>query len=211
MSSRLGKLSLSDLELFAEDEMIEIVSSVNMSKLRMISGEYGPFEPMERASVPLWLALVLKRNNKCRIVIPQWMSVENLQSTLERDKSISMTDDPTLCPLPDHYIEISRLMLENCEDDITDSNTVRSLLDRIIKVRENRLNEFQQVVINFLASGLEQRFNQKEFASFVKRPYYDVISGASSVEVSRLFSQFLPVLEELNKSEDTRKDRKSVV
>ena len=30
------------------------------------------------------------------------------------------------------------------------------------------------MVINFLASGLEQRFNQKEFASFVKRPYYDV-------------------------------------
>lgn len=65
-------------------------------------------------------------------------------------------------------------VFRSCEEDIPDSNTVRSLLDRIIKIRENRLNEFQQVVINFLASGLEQRFNQKEFASFVKRPYYDV-------------------------------------
>lgn len=39
----------------------------------------------------------------------------------------------------------------------------------------------------------------------VRRPNYDLITGASSVEINRLLSQFIPVLEELNKNEDIRK------
>lgn len=67
--------------------MIDIVSFFRMEKLQLISvctiqtvhvqGQYGPFEPMEQTTVPLWLAVILKKNNKCRIVVPKWLSVGN--------------------------------------------------------------------------------------------------------------------------------------
>ncbi|KAK8819805.1 hypothetical protein WA556_002791, partial [Blastocystis sp. ATCC 50177/Nand II] len=176
-----------------------------MEKLHMISGDFGPFEPMEQATVPLWLAIILKKNNKCRIVMPTWLSVNNLRIALEKDRTMDLNNDPVLYSLPNHYIEISRILLENCEDDIEDAKEVRSLLDIIIKVRESRLNEFKSTVIGYLSSTLEEKFNHGEYREFVKRPFYDIIEGASDIEVNRLFSQFLPVLEELTKNEDTRK------
>lgn len=36
-------------------------------------GTFGPFFPNQRAQVPLWLALTLKRQKKCRIVLPDWL------------------------------------------------------------------------------------------------------------------------------------------
>lgn len=77
---------------------------------------------MERAKVPLWLALILKRNNKCRVVMPTWMSpgndivfvtvLDNLRKAFELDKNTDISSNPSLVNLPDHYIEISRLLLE---------------------------------------------------------------------------------------------------
>ncbi|KNB45694.1 DNA replication complex GINS protein [Blastocystis sp. subtype 4] len=175
-----------------------------MRKLEMICGEYGPFEPLERAKVPLWLALILKRNNKCRVVMPDWMSPDNLRKSLEADRNTDIKSNYSLVELPEHYIEISRLLLESCEDDIQDVREVRSLIDTLIKVRENRLSEFRGVVFSYVSSTLEQEYKKDESREFVRRPFYDIINGASAVEVNRLFSQFLPVMEEINKSEDTR-------
>lgn len=36
-------------------------------------GTFGPFFPNQRAAVPLWLALTLKRQKKCRVVLPDWL------------------------------------------------------------------------------------------------------------------------------------------
>ena len=63
--------------------MIDIVCFSKMEKLHMIRRKShsdvlthretsAPFEPMEQATVPLWLAIILKKNNKCRIVMPTW-------------------------------------------------------------------------------------------------------------------------------------------
>lgn len=36
---------------------------------------FGPFVPPQKAKVPLWFALQLKKKRKCRIVVPNWLSV----------------------------------------------------------------------------------------------------------------------------------------
>ena len=93
----------------------------------------------------------------------------------------------------------------SCEDDIADAKEVRSVLDSIIKVRENRMNEFSGAVTRILSNSLENNFNRGNTAEIVKRSHYDLIKGASAIEVNRLISQFVPVLEELNRNEDVRK------
>ena len=51
---------------------------------------------------------------------------------------------------------------------------VRSLIDTLIKVRENRLSEFRGVVFSYVSSTLEQEYKKDESREFVRRPFYDV-------------------------------------
>ena len=51
---------------------------------------------------------------------------------------------------------------------------VRSLIDTLIKVRENRLSEFRGVVFSYVSSTLEQEYKKDESREFIRRPFYDV-------------------------------------
>ena len=94
---------------------------------------------------------------------------------LEKDKEMELSNESRLSDLPEHYIEISRLLLENCEDDIEDASEVRSTIDAIIKVRENCLNEFRGRVIDYISSAVQQNRNQGIYDEFVRRPFYNVL------------------------------------
>ena len=156
---------------------------------------------MERVQVPLWLAITLKRENKCRIVMPDWMRLSRsllsyfriagyLKRVLEKDKEMELSNESRLSDLPEHYIEISRLLLENCEDDIEDAKEVRSTIDAIIKVRENCLNEFRGRVIDYVSSAVQQNRNQETYDEFVRRPFYNVpfsVSNSTADHRRRIF------------------------
>ena len=85
-----------ELEFVASDELVTIVPTVKMDKIRFISvsklsfnhkfillmvvyetpqGIYGPFVGGRPTTVPLWLAVNLKLKKKCNIVPPDWLSV----------------------------------------------------------------------------------------------------------------------------------------
>ncbi|GAA6024361.1 hypothetical protein JCM10207_003317, partial [Rhodosporidiobolus poonsookiae] len=62
----------------ASEGEVEIVPSVRMGVVEGLDGPgttYGPFTPPQKASVPLWLAVHLKKKRRCRVVAPGWMSV----------------------------------------------------------------------------------------------------------------------------------------
>lgn len=70
-------------------------------KLMMLEKTYGPFQPNFPVEVPIWLAVVLRQQNKCIIQPPAWIRLENLQRTLNEEK-----EGPGLVQLPDYYIEV---------------------------------------------------------------------------------------------------------
>ncbi len=43
-----------------------------------MQGEYGPFNPSMATQVPLWLAVNLRKRQKCRIEPPHWLNVGGL-------------------------------------------------------------------------------------------------------------------------------------
>jgi hypothetical protein len=51
--------------------------------------KYGPFRPQIQVSVPLWLASILKKQGRCIIVAPKWLSISSLRTVLESER----TDD----------------------------------------------------------------------------------------------------------------------
>ena len=60
---------------FAENTLISIFPSVHCPKVSLVIGEYGPFKVPSQVKVPLWMALVMKKNAACHILMPEWLSV----------------------------------------------------------------------------------------------------------------------------------------
>ncbi|ORY28978.1 DNA replication complex GINS protein PSF2 [Naematelia encephala] len=128
-------LTPDELTFLAEEERIDIVPLFSMTRVRLLGGIYGPFTPPSTATVPVWLALSLKRKRKARIVPPTWLNIESLQSLLSEEK----TNAESFQRLPKRFIEISKVLLDVAPDDLQSPSTLRSLLKDLREVRQAKI------------------------------------------------------------------------
>lgn len=89
----------------AEDETIEIVPTFKDPEvLNLINGDFGPFVPGIPTRVPIWMAMVLFNQQKCKIILPPWISY--LDSLTEQQNNSN-----TLIKMPsDHWREIIKIL-----------------------------------------------------------------------------------------------------
>lgn len=89
----------------AEDELIEIVPNFTHDKvLNLINGDFGPFKPAIPTKVPIWMAINLHRQQKCKINLPEWiLELDRLKE--EQDNSESLIKMPS-----DHWRETLNLL-----------------------------------------------------------------------------------------------------
>ncbi|CAK9781301.1 DNA replication complex GINS protein PSF2 [Cutaneotrichosporon oleaginosum] len=128
-------LTPDELTFLAEEDAVDIVPLFSMSRVRLLSGVYGPFTPPARSRVPLWLALSLKRKRKCRIVPPAWLSVESLTAVIKDERE----DGEGFEPLPRRFYEISKVLLDVAADDLTEPGQLRSLLKDLREMRQGKI------------------------------------------------------------------------
>ncbi|KAK6905660.1 DNA replication complex GINS protein PSF2 [Kwoniella mangroviensis CBS 10435] len=128
-------LTPDELTFLAEEETIDIVPLFSMTRVRLLSGIYGPFTPPSSAKVPLWLALSLKRKRKCRIVPPEWLSIDRVQNVLKEERE----NAESFCSLPRRFIEISKVLLDVAQDDSMQPSLLRSLLKDLREVRQAKI------------------------------------------------------------------------
>lgn len=124
-----------EIEFLGEETMTKIIPNFSMSTLSFIGGDYGPFRPSRSTEVPLWLAIQLKKFKKCQIRVPSWMETDWLHNHLQQERD----DEKFFKPIPEHYIEISTLILDNAEDDVENADTVRDLLRDIVDIRASKI------------------------------------------------------------------------
>ncbi|ORX96194.1 GINS complex, PSF2 component [Basidiobolus meristosporus CBS 931.73] len=129
-------LTPAEIEFLAENEMIEILPNFRVDTLDFISGSCGPFRPPGKTKTPLWLALALKKQQKCTIIPPSWLTVENLSQRLEEEESEGQFSE-----LPYRYMEIAHLILESASEDVPRSENVRKLLKDLREVRQSKARE----------------------------------------------------------------------
>ena len=108
---RQGTFTPAELYFFAEQETITIVPRLTLPKLRLVSytpllsptsssgGENGEdvrygdgviqaMRPNRRVKVPIWLAVLLKRQRRCTVEIPGWLHVDSLQRKVDEERGI---------------------------------------------------------------------------------------------------------------------------
>lgn len=76
-----------EIEFVGEKEYITIIPTFNSTVVHLISGDVGPFRASLPVRVPLWMAISLKQQQKCKIVGPDWMEVEKLEDVKEDEKN----------------------------------------------------------------------------------------------------------------------------
>jgi len=136
MAKLNSQFTANEIEFLAEDESITIIPNFNLDTLSLINGDYGPFKPSIPIKVPLWLAITLKKRQKCKIQPPLWMDVEYLNERLKVEQTTNSCQD-----LPFHFKEIA-IQLFNCaSDDIVNVQEVRTLLQDIWNLRHSKLRQ----------------------------------------------------------------------
>lgn len=88
---------------------------------------------MRRAQVPLWVALILKSQDKCNIVPPDWLNYAYLKEKYDDEKKF--TD--LFSTLPWNWLEVSRILLAKAPDDLSDSTSqLHSIIQDLREVRQ---------------------------------------------------------------------------
>ncbi|KAJ5921975.1 GINS complex subunit Psf2 subgroup [Penicillium verrucosum] len=76
-------VTASEIAFLAEMETVTIVPRQRLEGLELLGGPIEPLLPPRRASLPLWLALLLKRQRRANIIPPTWLHPEPLALILE--------------------------------------------------------------------------------------------------------------------------------
>jgi len=129
-------LTLPECEFFCENKKQTIVPNFKHEELSLLSGTFGPFRPGLPLEVPLWLAISLKKQQKCQIVVPAWMDHEVLQAKLEEEKV-----NESLTQIDFYYFEMASLLLTHAKEDFKHKKLIRRLLEDLYNVRSAKINK----------------------------------------------------------------------
>lgn len=127
-------------EFFAEDQLISITPMVRSGVVSLICGNFGPFEPSITATVPLWLALALKKVHRCRIIPPRWLNTTMLDSFIRYEKE----NEDNLHDIPFYLFEIASLLLHHASDDVDDAPRLRRCVEDLSNVRDSKMRKWMQ-------------------------------------------------------------------
>lgn len=76
-----------EVEFLAEKQVnISIIPNFSSKVVTLISGDIGPFRASLPVNVPFWVAVNLKKQQRCKIIPPDWMDVEKLEEIKENEK-----------------------------------------------------------------------------------------------------------------------------
>ncbi|XP_060528443.1 probable DNA replication complex GINS protein PSF2 isoform X2 [Cylas formicarius] len=130
----LNEMDPDEVEFFGEKSQISIVPSFNSATIHLISGDVGPFRAGIPTTVPLWLAVNLKRQQQCKIQSPDWMRLEELERIKNDEK-----ESRTFTSMPENYIVEAKLILGCASDDIPKADEVRTMIKDIWDIRTSKL------------------------------------------------------------------------
>lgn len=154
----------------AGDEIVQVVPSFSLDqKLELLSiPQLGPLHAGVAVDMPLWLALLLQKRNLCRIVIPEWLSVDSLKEILQWEQS-----QESFSPnLPFYWQPLARSLLNSTTTNMESS---KILIQDIATVRMDKIR-------NNLHSLSKQSLKDEATLPIVN------ISGIGALELAAIHS-----------------------
>lgn len=146
---------------------VRLSASPGLQRLRRTGkGPTPALQPPHKSNIPLWLALLLKRQRRANISPPPWLLPTSLAAILEFEiehspeafsppprlaARASDTTSPPFLPsctadapsnaLPYHWLELGEILLEAAPDDFEEPDQVRRLMRDLQEVRMAKLRK----------------------------------------------------------------------
>ncbi|GMS87492.1 hypothetical protein PENTCL1PPCAC_9667, partial [Pristionchus entomophagus] len=130
----LKRMNVEQCEFLAGETHIKVKSRFTEGVVNLIAGDIGPFEAGMPCTVPLWLAIDLRRRHKCEIIPPEWMTAERLKELI-----VTEGEMPGLAPLPEAFFEIAHLLTRHAKEDLVEGDQMKTLVQDIWDKREAKL------------------------------------------------------------------------
>ncbi|MCJ1421369.1 DNA replication protein psf2 [Xylographa parallela] len=156
-----------EVAFLCEMELVTVIPRQRLEGLDLLGGPILPLQPPYRAPLPLWLALLLKRQRRANILPPPWLSVPALTQILALEQEspvfspplplpLNSTTSPPFVPtatadapsqgLPYHWLELGEMLLDAAADDVPEGDSVRRLMRDLREVRMAKMREGVKVL-----------------------------------------------------------------
>ncbi|RKF73449.1 DNA replication complex GINS protein PSF2 [Golovinomyces cichoracearum] len=99
-------LTPAEVAFLCEMELVTVVPRQRLESLSLLGGAIPSLRPPQRSDLPLWLALVLKRQKRANILTPPWLLHSSLEIILQYETEMSPL---TFSPPPPHPYPIATL------------------------------------------------------------------------------------------------------
>ncbi|KAL2355558.1 GINS complex subunit Psf2, partial [Cryomyces antarcticus] len=166
-------LTPSEVAFLCEMELVTVIPRQRLEGLKLLGGPTPVLQPPHRTTLPLWLALLLKRQRRANISPPPWLLPTSLTAILEfeTEHSKDAFSPPPLLPptssttapvsppflpsstasapadaLPYHWLEMGNILLEVAPDDFEEPDQVRRLLRDLREVRMAKVRKGVEVL-----------------------------------------------------------------
>ncbi|KAK3984714.1 putative DNA replication complex GINS protein PSF2, partial [Cladorrhinum sp. PSN332] len=93
-------LTHAEVSFLAEMETVTVVPRQRLDSIDLLSGKTPPLRPPHRADLPLWLALLLKKQRRANIVPPPWLHPSSLSEIVHRETKETPTAFSEPPPVP---------------------------------------------------------------------------------------------------------------
>src|SRR5688500_2843569 len=118
LSQNLSGWTGAELEFLAEESFVDIKPTFSSELIPLLGDNathpVGPFRPPLPASVPLWMAVQIKKARTGEIVCPSWLTVSYLDDWLLREQN----SDQFCVPPCDHFVEVARVLITYAREDL---------------------------------------------------------------------------------------------
>ncbi|CRK93071.1 CLUMA_CG006482, isoform A [Clunio marinus] len=147
-----------EIEFIGENVSTGIIPNFNFEAIHLISNTIGPFKAGLPMYVPLWLGIHMKKQQKCRLVLPTWIDRDLLEDKKEEEKR-----DPNFTKMPcENYMVVSKLLFTHAADDIPNIDEVKTLIKDIFDIRQAKLRSTIDLVLignSSMESDIKVSFN----------------------------------------------------
>lgn len=108
---------IEDALIQSESAHVDIIMRQPLPQMTLLQGTIGPVAALQRTEVPMWLAILLRRQQRCTVLIPSWLSKDTIKGWIsdERRRTDSLT------PLPWHWYSIGLVLLKEARPDFAES------------------------------------------------------------------------------------------
>ncbi|KAH3681588.1 hypothetical protein WICPIJ_007462 [Wickerhamomyces pijperi] len=122
-----------ELEFLTESELVRISPRYKFNGLDLITAKIPDMMPNRTMEVPLWYAILLKKQNRCRMFTPDWLTEDNLKAYLKKEKG----NANAFTNLPFNWLELSKIYFTYASDEfrIDEIPKLKQLIAELKEVR----------------------------------------------------------------------------